>query len=145
MTSRTKLIAGFALVAVLVIGLALLYHERRLVAACRAVPQADDAQFRVAEDLFNQGNRAFSSRNYSTANDLFDMAASKLGDVYRMAGAGQDDTGLALEAGRAEANRSEFQLAAQIKQSAMAARLSSFRRKQHLSERCHAILAKVGL
>jgi hypothetical protein len=68
-----------------------------------------------------------------------------LGDVYQMAGADQDDTGMALEAGRAEAKRSEFQLAAQIKQSAMATRLSSFRRKQHLSERCRAILAKVGL
>lgn len=144
MTSRTKLIVGIAVVAVVVAGLALLYRERRLVAACRTVPQADDAQFRVAEDMFNQGNGAFSARNYSTASDLFDMAAAKLGDVYQMAGPGQDDTGMALEAGRAEAKRSEFQLAAQIKQSAMAARLSSFRRKQHLSERCHGILAKIG-
>jgi hypothetical protein len=145
MASRTKLIAGFAIFAVLAAGLALLYHERRLVAACRTAPQADDAQFRVAEDMFNQGNKAFSARSYSTASDLFDMAAAKLGDVYQMAGGGEDDTGMALEAGRAEAKRSEFQLAAQIKQNVMAVRLSSFRRKQHLSERCHAILAKIGL
>jgi hypothetical protein len=39
----------------------------------------------------------------------------------------------------------EFQLAAQIKKSAMATRLAGFRRKQHLSERCRDILAKIGL
>jgi len=56
-----------------------------------------------------------------------------------------DDTGMALEAGRAAAKQSEFQLAAQIKKSAMATRLAGFRRKQHLSERCRDILAKIGL
>jgi hypothetical protein len=142
--NRTKLIAGIVACAVLATGLALLTRERQLVAACRTLPQADDAQVRAAQDLFDQGNRAFSARNYSTAADLFDMSASKLGDVYQMAGA-LDDTGMALEAGRAAAARSEFQLAAQIKRSAMATRLAGFRRKQHLSERCHGMLAKIGL
>jgi len=94
--------------------------------------------------MVSQGNKAFSGRNYSTASDLFDMAASKLGDVYQMTGV-LDDTGMALEAGRAAAKQSEFQLAAQIKKSAMATRLAGFRRKQHLSERCRDILAKIGL
>jgi hypothetical protein len=145
MTSRTKLIVGIAVFAVMATGLALLYHERQLVAACRTVPRADEAQFREAEDMFRQGNMAFSRRNYSTASDLFDMAASKLGDIYQMTGGGKDDTGTALEAGRAAAKQSEFQLAAQIKKDAMAARISSFLRKQHLSERCHAVLARIGL
>jgi hypothetical protein len=143
--NRTKLIAGIVVCAVLATGLALLTRERHLVAACRTAPQAGDAQYRAAQDMFSQGNKAFSGRNYSTASDLFDMAASKLGDVYQMTGAGQDDTGMALAAGRVAAARSEFQLAAQIKRSAMATRLASFRRKQHLSERCHDILAKIGL
>jgi hypothetical protein len=144
MTSRTKLIAAFAVLFVLAIGLALLYRERQLLTACRAIPEADDAQFRAAQDMVSQGNKAFSGRNYSTASDLFDMAASKLGDVYQMTGV-LDDTGMALEAGRAAAKQSEFQLAAQIKKSAMATRLAGFRRKQHLSERCRDILAKIGL
>ena len=144
MTSRTKLIAAFAVLFVPAIGLALLYRERQLLAACRTIPQADDAQFRVAQDMFSQGNQALSARNYSIASDLFDMAASKLGDVYQMTGA-PDDTGMALAAGRVAAARSEFQLAAQIKQSAVLTRLASFRRKQHLSERCRDILAKIGL
>jgi hypothetical protein len=145
MTYRSKVILGAAAFAVLATGLALLTRERYLVAACRTAPQAGDAQYRAAEDMFSQGNKAFSGRNYSTASDLFDMAASKLGDVYQMTGAGQDDTGMALAAGRVAAARSEFQLAAQIKQSAMATRLANFRRKQHLSGRCHGMLAKIGL
>jgi len=145
MTSRTKLIAVFSVLFVLAISLALLYRERQLLAGCRTIPQADDAQYRAALDMFSQGNKAFFGRNYSTASDLFDMAASKLGDVYQMTGAGQDDTGMALAAGRVAAARSEFQLAAQIKRSAISTRLASFRSKQHLSERCHDILAKIGL
>ena len=145
MTSRTKLIAGFAVFFVLAVGLALLYRERRLVAACQSVPFADEARYRAARDLTSQANNALSSRNYSIANDLFDMAAVKLGDTYRMAGAGEDDTGMALEAGRAESARGEFQLAARMKQSAMQSRLSMFYSRQHLSERCHDMLAKIGL
>ncbi len=142
---RAKAIAVLAVIIVLVGGLALAYHERQLLAACRTLPQADDAQYDAAEEAFGLASKAYNAHSYSTASDLFDMAASKLGNIYQMAGAGPDDTAETLEAARAEAARSDFQLAAQIKQGALQTRLSLYRRKQHLSQRCHAILGAVGL
>lgn len=145
MMSRTKLIAGLAVFFVMAVGFALLYRERHLMAACRPLSFAEDTQYRAAADLADQANRAISSRNYSTASDLIDMAISKLGNAYQLPGNSHDDTDMTLEAGKVEMARSEFQLAVRMKQSAIEQRLSMFRRKQHLSERCQSILGKIGL
>src|SRR6185295_5327666 len=107
MTSRAKRIAAIAVLVLLAAVASLVFRERRLIAACQPVPEAEQAQYRLALDFFQQANKAFSTRNYSTANDLFDMAASKLGNAYRADLAGGevefDDTGMALEAGRSAA------------------------------------------
>ena len=145
MTSRTKLIAGFAVFFVIAVGLALLYRERRLVVACQPLSFAEETQYRAASDFAGQAGKAISSRNYSTASDLIDMAISRLGDSYQLPGGERDDTEMTLEAGKAEMARSEFQLAVRMKQSVIQTRLSMYRRKQHLSERCQGILGKIGL
>jgi hypothetical protein len=145
MTSRTKVITGFAIFLVVAVGLALFYRERRLMAACKPVSFVEETKFRAAADYADQANKAISSRNYSTASDLIDMAIKSLGNAYQLPGEERDDTEMTLEAGKAETARSEFQLAVRMKQSAIQTRLSMFRRKQHLSQRCQSVLGRIGL
>ena len=144
MTFRSIVIAGLVVFVVAAIAVVQFPHIRVWIAACRAVPQADQARYDAAMGLSARANGAISSGNYSTASDLLDMAVARLGTVYENTGAA-DDTGMILQAGRDKATHFDFKLAARMKQSALQTRLSMFRRKAHVSARCHGLLAKVGL
>ena len=144
MTFRSVVIAGLVVFVVAAIAVVQFPHVKVWIAACRAIPQADQARYDAAMGLSARANGAISSGNYSTASDFLDMAVARLGNVYENTGS-EDDTGLILQAGRDKATRFDFKLAARMKQSALQTRLSMFRRKAHVSARCHSLLSKVGL
>jgi hypothetical protein len=144
MTFRVGVIAGLVVLVIAALGAARFHEVRDVIAGCRDVPGAGHGQYDAAVDLSMRANSAISSGNYSSANDLLDMAISKLGHAYET-GLSMDDTGLILQAGQDKASHLDFKLAAQMKQSALQTRLSMFRKKAHVSDRCHALLRRVGL
>ena len=144
MTFRGVVIAGLVVLVVAALGATRFHDVREVIAGCRAVPAADQGQYDAAMDLSARANSAISSGNYSSASDLLDLASSKLGHAYET-DLLVDDTGLILQAGQDKASHFDFKLAARMKQSALQTRLSMFRRKAHVSQRCHALLQRVGL
>ena len=144
MTFRSGVIAGLVVLVMAALGASRFHKVREAIVGCRTVSAADQSQYDAAMDFSARANSAISSGNYSSASDLLDMAISKLGQAYET-GLLADDTGLILQAGQDKASHLDFKLAARMKQSALQARLSMFRRKAHVSERCHALLRRVGL
>jgi hypothetical protein len=133
----TKVIAGCVLLGLLAAGLAFgmdLYGVRR---GCFA-GALDQADYEAARDSYVRASGAMSSRNYAAANDMLDMALSRLGDSYRL-GRAEDETGELVAAAKSAEARSEFQIAASMKREAMGRRLYLFQRKTRLSGLCHAI------
>ena len=144
MTFRGGVVAGLVVLVVAALGATQFHEIRETIAGCRAVSGADQGQYDAATDLSARANSAISSGNYSSASDFLDMAIFKLGHAYDT-GLSADDTGLLLQAGQDKASHLDFKLAARMKQSALQTRLAMFRRKAHVSERCHALLRRVGL
>jgi hypothetical protein len=138
----TKVIAGGVLIGLIAAGLAFgmdLYGVRR---GCFA-GALDQADYEAARDSYVRASSAMSSRNYAAANDMLDMALSRLGDSYRL-GRAEDETGELVSAAKSAAARSEFQIAASMKREAMGRRLYLFQRKTRLSGLCHAIAKRWG-
>jgi len=144
MTFRGGVVAGLVVLVVAALVAPRFHQIKEVVAACRTAPAADQGQYDAAIDLSARANSAIASGNYSSANDLMDLAISKLGRAYEM-GSTEDDTGLILQVGQDKASHLDFTLAARMKQSALQTRLSMFRRKADVSERCHVLLRRVGL
>jgi hypothetical protein len=144
MSIKNKAIAGGVVVIVLAIAGAVLLKAGQLSRACTAVTEADQRNYDAARDAFERANMALSSRNYSTANDLMDMAISNLGYAYG-AEPGQDDTDTVMAAARDVVARSDFQLAAHMKQDVVRARFAQFQKKASIAHRCHSVLKKIGL
>ena len=137
MSIWAKIVAGIVILGVLAVGLAFwmdLYGIRR---GCFA-SQLDQARYESARDLYGQATGAINSHNYSAANDMLDLALSRLGDAYQL-GRAEDETGELVTAAKAAAARSEFQIAAGMKLEAMGRRLYLFQRKTRLSGLCHAV------
>ena len=137
MSIWAKLLAACVVLGLLVAATAFwmdLYGIRR---GCLA-PHLDPAGYQSAQALYEQASGAVSGRNYAAANDMLDMALSRLGDSYQL-GRGADDTIEAVAAARSAAARSEFQVAAQIKAEVMGRRLSLLRRKMRLSDVCRRV------
>jgi len=144
MTLRRGIIAGFAVFIALAAGAALFLRESPWIRACRAVPDADQARYASALELYGQASSAISAGNFSTASDILDLGNSKLGNSYQTHPA-PDDTAIIFQAGENEASHSDFKQAARMKQEAMQTRLSMLRRKSYLSGRCRSILKMIGL
>lgn len=106
--------------------------------------QLDQARYQAAFDLYSKANTAIGSRNYAAANDMLDMALSQLGDTYRL-GRGADETEEVVTAAKAAAARSEFEIAARMKQDVMSRRTWLFQRKTRLSKLCHAVARRWGV
>jgi hypothetical protein len=137
MSVWTKVIAGGVVLGLLAAGIAFgmdLYGIRR---GCFA-GSLDQADYEAARDSYVRANGAMSSRNYGAANDMLDMALSRLGDAYQL-GRAEDETGELVLAAKSAAARSEFQIAASMKREAMGRRLYLFQRKTRLAGVCHAI------
>jgi len=137
MSVWTKVIAGGIVLGLLAAGIAFgmdLYGIRR---GCFAGPLGQ-ADYEAAQDSYARANSAISSRNYAAANDMLDMALSRLGDSYQL-GRAEDETVELVSAAKAAAARSEFQIATEMKREAMGRRLYLFQRKTRLSSVCHAI------
>ena len=137
MSVWTKVIAGGVVLGLLAAGIAFgmdLYGIRR---GCFAGP-LEQADYESARDSYIQAGRAMSSRNYPAANDMLDMALSRLGDSYHL-GRAEDETGELVSAAKSAAARSEFQIAASMKREATGRRLYLFQRKTRLAGVCHAI------
>jgi hypothetical protein len=139
MTFRSGVFAGLVVFVVAAIAIVEFPRARVWIAACRAVPEAEQKSYDDAVELSARADSAISAGTYSTASDLLDVAVSRLGNAYVTPLAATDDTDLVIEAGRDKASRFDFQLAARMKQGALHTRLSMFRRKAHVSERCHAL------
>ena len=142
MSIWTRILAGGVVLVLLAAGLAFwmdLYGIRR---GCFA-SQLDQANYQSARELYAQAGGAVASRNYGTANDMLNLALSKLGDSYQL-GRAEDETDELVTAAKAAALRSEFQIAAQMKLEAMSRRLYLFQRKTRLSGLCHAIAKRWG-
>ena len=137
MSVWTKVIAGGLLLAVIAVGLVFWMDVYGIRRGCFA-PALDQAGYESARDLYGQASGAMSSRNYAAANDMLDMALSRLGDAYRLGRAG-DETVELVSAAKAAAARSELQIAAQMKLEAINHRLYLFQRKTRLSGLCHEI------
>jgi len=136
------LIGGF-LLALLAAGVGFwmdLYGIRRGCFASRL----DQARYQAAFDWYSKANTAIGSRNYAAANDMLDMALSQLGDTYRL-GRGADETEEVVTAAKAAAARSEFEIAARMKQDVMNRRSWLFQRKTRLSKLCHAVARRWGV
>lgn len=132
-----KVIGGIVLLGVLAAGFAFgmdVYGIRR---GCFAGP-LEQADYESARDSYMRANSAMSSHNYAAANDMLDMALSRLGDSYQL-GRVEDETGELVSAAKSAVARSEFQIAASMKREAVGRRLYLFQRKTRLSGLCHAI------
>jgi hypothetical protein len=145
MTFRGGLIVGLVVFVVVAIAIVQFPRARVWVAACRAVPQAEQKSYDDAMELSARADSAISAGTYSTASDLLDVAVLRLGNAYVTPLVATDDTDLVLQAGGDKASRFDFRLAARMKQGALHTRLSMFRRKAHVSERCHALLRRIHL
>src|ERR1043165_571984 len=114
MSIWVKILLAGVLLAFLAAGVGFwmdLYGIRR---GCFA-SQLDQARYQAAWDLYSKANTAIGSRNYAAANDMLDMALTQLGDTYRL-GRGADETEEVVTAAKAAAARSEFEIAARMKQ-----------------------------
>lgn len=137
MSIWAKIVTGCAVLVLLAAGLAFwmdLYGVRR---GCFA-SGLDQAAYESARDLYGRAGNAIAARNYVAANDMQDMALSRLGDAYRL-GRGDDETDEMVSAARSAARQSEFQIAAQMKQGALEQRLYQFQRKTRLSGLCRSV------
>jgi len=137
MSIWAKLLGACVVLGLLIVALAFwmdLYGVRR---GCFA-GSLDQADYQAARDYYAQAGSAISSHNYGAANDMLDIALSKLGDAYQL-GRAQDETDDLVVAAKAAVQRSEFKLAAGMKQEALSHRLYLFQRKTRLSGLCHAI------
>jgi len=142
MSIWVKILLGILVLGLLVGGLAFwmdLYGIRR---GCFA-GQMDQARYQSAWDLYAKANNAVGSHNYAVANDMLDMALSRLGDSYQL-GRGADETGEMVTAAKAASSRSEFEVAARLKLEAMSRRTWLFQRKTRLAGLCHAIKRRWG-
>jgi hypothetical protein len=141
---RGVVIAGLVVFVAAAAGATRFHQIREGIVGCRGIPLADQSRYAAALDLSERADSVLSSGNFSTASDVLDMAIAKLGSAYETA-LSADDTGLVLEAGRDKASHLDFKLAVRMKQSVLQSRLSMFRRKAQVSDRCHALLRRVGL
>jgi hypothetical protein len=142
MSIWTRILAGGVVLVLLVAGLAFwmdLYGIRR---GCFA-SGLDQAGYESARQLYGEAGGAIASHNYGPANDMLNLALSKLGDSYQL-GRAEDETDELVIAAKAAALRNEFQIAAQMKMEAMNRRLYLFQRKTRLSGLCHAIARRWG-
>ena len=143
MSIWVRTLVGGLLLAVLAAGVGYwmdLYGIRR---GCFA-SQLDQARYQSAFDLYSKANSAIGSRNYAAANDMLDIALSRLGDTYQL-GRGADETEEAVAAAKAAAARSEFEIAARMKLDVMNRRTWLFQRKTRLSKLCHAVARRWGV
>jgi hypothetical protein len=107
------------------------------------VPASDQKSYDTSIELLGRANEAFSAHNYPVASDLLDLAILSLGSSYATPSP-TDDTGAVLLAARNEAARSDFQMAARMKQGALNTRLALFRKKADFAQRCHSVLKRVN-
>ena len=143
MSIWAKLLSVCVLLGLLVVALAFwmdLYGIRRGCFASRL----DQARYQSAQSLASEANGAIASKNYAAANDMLDLALSRLGDTYQL-GRAADETGEAVLAAKSAAARGEFQIAARIKSDVMVRRLGLFQRKTHLSGLCQAVRKRWSL
>jgi hypothetical protein len=140
---RNKAIVGMILFIAVAIALAAFFYLGDLRRACTPVPDRDQRSYNTSMELFGRANEAFSSRNYPVANDLLDLAILSLGNSYATPSS-VDDSGMVLLAARKEVARSDFQMAARMKQGALNTRLSLFRKKTEMARRCQAVLKRVS-
>ena len=145
MTFRGGVFAGLVVFVVAAIAIVQFPHVRVWIAACRAVPEAEQKSHDDALELSVRADSAITAGNYSTASDLLDVAVSRLGNAYVTSLAATDDTDLVFQAGRDKASHFDFQLAARMKQGALHTRLSMFRSKADISARCHALLRRIHI
>ena len=99
--------------------------------------------YRTAADLRDQARRAIASRNYTSANDMLDLALSKLGDSYRL-GYHPDNSEEALLAAKSAVARSEVKIATEFKSGALNARLGQFENKARIWEYCRGKFRGLG-
>jgi hypothetical protein len=137
MSVWTKLLAGIVVLGIAAAGLAFAMDVYGIRRGCFA-SGLDQAIYESARDSYVRANSAISSRNYAAANDMLDIALSRLGDSYRL-GRAEDETVELVSAAKAAAARSEFQIATEMKREAMGRRLYLFQRKTRLSGLCHDI------
>jgi hypothetical protein len=142
MSVRNKVIAGTVVILALAIGLAVFVDVGGLRRACMSVPDRDRNNYDTSMALSGRANEAFASRHYSVANDLLDLALLSLGDSYA-AGSAVDDTGTMLVAAKTEVAKSNFQLAARMKQDVLNTRLSVYRKKTDIARRCQSVVKRV--
>ena len=143
MSIWAKMLMGGAILAVLAVGLAFwmdLYGIRR---GCFA-SSLDQAAYESARELYGRAGSAITARNYVAANDMQNLALSRLGDAYRL-GRAADETDEMVTAAKAAVAQSEFQIAAQMKQGALEQRLYQFQRKTRLAGLCHDIAKRWSL
>src|SRR5690242_10061498 len=103
MSFWTRVLAGVVILGVLAAGFAFwmdLYGIRR---GCFARP-LDQAAYESARDSYIRANGAISSGNYAAANDMLDMALSRLGGSYKL-GRAEDETGELVSAAKSAAAR----------------------------------------
>jgi len=96
----------------------------------------DPAKVEAASDLSLHAYQAIESKNYAAANDMLDLALSRLGDDYAV-GRHRDETVDMVAAARAATANSQLEIAARMKYDAMNGRIWHYRRRIRLSGLCH--------
>ena len=135
MSIWAKLLAGMVLLGLLAAG-ALFWSDVYGIRRGCLAPPLDPAKVEAASDLSLHAYQAIESKNYAAANDMLDMALSRLGDDYAV-GRHRDETVDMVAAARAAAANSQLEIAARMKYDALNGRISHYRRRIRLSELCH--------
>ena len=135
MSIWAKLLAGMVLLGLLAAGTLLWTDVYGIRRGCLA-PPPDQARLDAAGDLNIRAFEAIGSKNYAAANDMLDMALSRLGDDYAV-GRHRDETIDMVAAARAAAANSQWEIAARMKYDALNGRINHYRRKIRLSGLCH--------
>ena len=135
MSIWAKLLAGMVLLGLLAAGTLLWTDVYGIRRGCLA-PPLDQAKVEAASDLNLHAFEAIVSKNYAAANDMLDLALSRLGDDYAV-GRHRDETVAIVAAARAAAANSQLEIAARMKYDAMKGRIGLYRRRIRLSGLCH--------